>query len=65
MRAMQKELDDLQEVRKREARQAEVDREELEHFRERCSRLEEENEFRQGEGGGGVSAILLNPHSER
>jgi len=64
MRAIQKELDDLQEVRKREARQAEVDREELEHFRERCSRLEEENEFRQGEGGG-VSNRLLNPHSER
>lgn len=55
MRALQKELDDLREAREREARQAEDDREELHIFRERCNRLEEENELRQE----GVCALNL------
>ena len=48
MRLMQRELEDLKEVRQREARQAEEDREELIIFRDRCNKLEEENELRQG-----------------
>jgi FtsZ-binding cell division protein ZapB len=47
MRLMQRELEDLKEVRQREARQAEEDREELIIFRDRCNKLEEENELRQ------------------
>lgn len=48
MRLMQRELEDLKEVRQRETRQAEEDREELIIFRDRCNKLEEENELRQG-----------------
>ncbi|KAF8972886.1 hypothetical protein BDZ97DRAFT_636030 [Flammula alnicola] len=48
MRSMQKELEDLKEARQREARQAQDDREELIIFRDRCNKLEEENELRQG-----------------
>lgn len=48
MRLMQKELEELKEVRQREARQAQEDREELIIFRDRCNKLEEENEHRQG-----------------
>lgn len=47
MRNMQKELDELKDLRKREARQAEDDREELAIYRDRCLKLEEENEMRQ------------------
>lgn len=48
MRSMQKDLEDLREARQREARQAQDDREELAIFRDRCNKLEEENESRQG-----------------
>jgi len=48
MRLMQRELEDLKEARQREARQAAEDREELIIFRDRCNKLEEENELRQG-----------------
>ena len=48
MRLMQRELEDLKEARQREARQAQDDREELIIFRDRCNKLEEENELRQG-----------------
>ncbi|KAF9472133.1 hypothetical protein BDN70DRAFT_503738 [Pholiota conissans] len=47
MRSMQKELEDLREARQREARQAQEDKEELAIFRDRCNKLEEENEMRQ------------------
>lgn len=48
MRLMQRELEDLKEARQREAQQAQEDREELLIFRDRCNKLEEENEVRQG-----------------
>jgi len=48
MRLMQRELEDLKEARQREARQAQEEREELIIFRDRCNKLEEENELRQG-----------------
>ena len=48
MRLIQRELEDLKEARQRESRQAEEDREELIIFRDRCNKLEEENELRQG-----------------
>ena len=48
MRSMQQELDELRDLRRREALQAQEDREELSIFRDRCARLEEENELRQG-----------------
>lgn len=48
MRLMQKELEDIKELRQREARTAQEDREELAIFRDRCNKLEEENENRQG-----------------
>jgi FtsZ-binding cell division protein ZapB len=48
MRLMQRELEDMKEARQREARQAQEDREELIIFRDRCNKLEEENEVRQG-----------------
>ncbi|KAF8895714.1 hypothetical protein CPB84DRAFT_1782266 [Gymnopilus junonius] len=51
MRLMQKEIEELKEARQREARQAQEDREELEIFRDRCNKLEEEKELRQGSGG--------------
>jgi hypothetical protein len=53
---MQKDLEDLREARQREARQAQEDREELAIFRDRCNRLEEENELRQG------TVIIILPH---
>jgi FtsZ-binding cell division protein ZapB len=55
MRLMQKELEELKEARQREARQAHEDREELIRFRDRCDKLEEENESRQG----GVIILFL------
>ncbi|TFK44453.1 hypothetical protein BDQ12DRAFT_673015 [Crucibulum laeve] len=52
MLALQKELDDLRESRQREkereARRAQEDEEELQILRDRCERLEEERESRQG-----------------
>lgn len=48
MRLMQKELEELREIRQKEARQAQEDREELAIFRDRCTKLEEEREHRQG-----------------
>jgi len=48
MRLMQKELEDLKETRQREGRQAQEDREELIIFRDRCNKLEGENELRRG-----------------
>lgn len=47
MRSMQQELEELHDLRRREALQAQDDREELVIFRDRCARLEEENELRQ------------------
>lgn len=59
MRALQKELDDLREVRQREkereARRAQDDEEELQILRDRLEGLEEERENRQG----GVSRRIL------
>ena len=53
MRAMQKELDELREVRLREAerasRRAQEDEEELRILRDRCEALEEERQNRRGE----------------
>jgi protein SPA2 len=53
MRALQKELDELREVRQREKERevlrAREDEDELRILRDRCERLEEEREHRQGE----------------
>lgn len=58
MRALQKELDELREVRQREqerdAIRAREDEDELRILRDRCERLEEERVHRQGE----VSRII-------
>jgi hypothetical protein len=46
MISIQKELEDVKEARQREARQGKEDREELSILRDRCHKLEEENELR-------------------
>jgi FtsZ-binding cell division protein ZapB len=49
IRLLKKELEELNEYRQRESRQAQEDREELQIYRDRCMKLEAENELRQGE----------------
>lgn len=46
MMSIQKELEDVKEVRQREAHQSKEEREELSILRDRCHRLEKENELR-------------------
>lgn len=46
MISIQKELEDVKETRQREARQSKEDREELSILRDRCQKLEAENEHR-------------------
>ena len=46
---LQKELEEFKEYQQREARQAQEDRDELQIYRDRCMKLEAEQELRQGE----------------
>jgi len=48
MRNMQRELEELREAREQEVFQAREDREELVMLRDRCNKLEDELESRQG-----------------
>lgn len=61
MRALQKELDELREVRQREkdreALRAREDEDELHILRDRCERLEEERAHRQGEVSGTIDFL--------
>ena len=49
IRMLQKEREELKEQQQREARQAQEDRDELQIYRDRCMRLEAEQELRQEE----------------
>lgn len=59
MRALQKELDELREVRQREKEReslrAQEDEDEINNLRDRCDRLEEERENQQGDVCGPIS----------